>query len=242
MSPVGVDELAVVAAAGYLALGRGGELTNPHNYERPFDGHSTGNIWPLSDYIDSIGFTYHPVVSSGFKTPRVDNPGKENEVKRKHAGADIMYKRRTEADKKVLWAPGTPNGSKWFFLPEPFKVSGAGVLVGPGYKCCPVFAVADGIVWSAKESSGGFGIVIDHGAPWATFYHHLISSTVPPTSGGKGARRVKQGQVLGFVGANPRDGKNALRHLHFEIWKGGDGDAAIDPSPHLLRWQTHNRL
>jgi len=230
--PFGIDDIALAAAAGYLVLGEG-PMSNPSNFRDPFDEHGTNNIWPLADWIDSIGYVYHPVISSGWGSPRQDAL---DEKVRTHRGADVMYKRRSQVDKTDLWPEGRGNGSKWHFIPEPFKTAAS---LSPGYKRCPVFAVADGIVWSASEQGRGFAVVLDHGKPWATFYHHLVGPTVPPTSRGQGSRLIKRGDVIGYVGANPVQGQNALKHLHFEIWKGGAGDAAIDPSPLMARWRYH---
>lgn len=234
----GVDDVAVVALLGYIGLGES-EVSNPSNFVNPFDEHGTGNIWPLCDYVDSIGYIYHPQISSGWGSPRQDALDKDENGKpktRSHVGADVMYKRRSSVDKTDLYPPGTGNGSKWFFIPEPFKRPGGGHV----YKRCPVFAVADGVVWSASEQGRGFAVVLDHGKPWATFYHHLVDSPIPPTSKGQGARQVKRGDIVGYVGANPVQGPHALKHLHFEIWKGGAGDHAIDPEPLMRRW-THHR-
>src|SRR5262249_45168701 len=80
----------------------------------------------------------------------------------------------------------------------------------------------------------GFAVVIDHGAlGFATYYAHLSRLLVTPTQQGRSGQRVYAGQPIGVVGADPTDPWGAP-HLHFELWKGGPGDA-IDPAP-VLRW------
>jgi hypothetical protein len=234
--PFGIDDVAVIAAIGYIGLGES-PVSNPSNFRNPFDEDGDGNIWPLSKYADGTGYIYNPTISSGWGSPRQDALDKDENGKpkvRSHAGVDVMYKRRSVSDKTDIYRPGGPNGSKWFFIPEPFKRR-----EGLSTKKCPVFAVADGILWSATEQGRGFAVVLDHGKPWATFYHHLTGSPFPITRKGEGARLVKQGDIVGFVGANPVQGANALKHLHFEIWKGGAGDNAIDPEPLMRRWRHH---
>jgi len=81
--------------------------------------------------------------------------------------------------------------------------------------------------------------VIDHGVA-ATFYTHLdtlfVPVTTPPAKGTDPAHlvHVKAGQPLGVIGADPQDGAR-LKHLHFELWLGGPGDA-VDPKPIMSTW------
>ena len=63
----------------------------------------------------------------------------------------------------------------------------------------------------------------------ATFYTHLERLLVTPTANVKAGERVRAGQPIGIIGADPLDGEH-LKHLHFEIWLGGPKDA-IDPAP-----------
>ena len=63
---------------------------------------------------------------------------------------------------------------------------------------------------------------------------HARMHFMPPGTGA-GRVRVVAGQPLGVVGADPKDA-NAIAHLHFELWHGGNGLAAIDPTPYLARW------
>jgi hypothetical protein len=90
-------------------------------------------------------------------------------------------------------------------------------------------AAGDGVVWSAAKTPRGNAVVITHGATWSTFYQHLEKLLVS-----KG-ERVRAGQPVGIVGADPLDGEH-LKHLHFELWTGLVRANAIDPAPYLAAW------
>ena len=86
-------------------------------------------------------------------------------------------------------------------------------------------AASDGVVWSAMQTPRGFAVVIDHGpTKVATFYTHLEQLLVTPTANAKAGQRVRAGQPIGIIGADPLDGEH-LKHLHFELWLGGPSDA-----------------
>ena len=145
-----------------------------------------------------------PVISNAFGADR-DNGA------RKHAGADIMFKRTSLAELVAEFPPVAPH-SVWHFMPPE----------------TPVLAAADGVLWSAGFGSKGGEVVIDHGAPWATEYLHLAKLYVPRESRRSRGIRIRAGQALGIVGADPAGG---AAHLHFEIWKNGArAAAAINPA------------
>jgi hypothetical protein len=148
-----------------------------------------------------------PVVSDGFGSPR---PGGVT-----HAGVDIMFRRQpTDA-----FAAGTPNGSRQYVMPDNITA----------------LAAADGRVWSAMQTPRGWAVVIDHGPlPYATFYTHLEKLLVAPTAPNKGGQRVRAGDPLGIIGFDPLTGAS-LKHLHFELWRGGPKDA-IDPAAVMKTW------
>ena len=80
----------------------------------------------------------------------------------------------------------------------------------------PVSAIGDGIV-KKSQYSGGFGnlIIIKHPNGYETYYGHLSKY-------GKGIKkgaRVKQGQVIGYVGST---GLSTGPHLDFRINKNGN--------------------
>jgi hypothetical protein len=132
-----------------------------------------------------------------------------------HNGVDLMFA-RAAAD--TLRA-GTPNGTAHFVMPDGMHA----------------VAASDGVVWSAMQTPRGFAVVIDHGpAKVATFYQHLEKLLVTPTANAKSRERVRAGQPIGIIGADPLDGEH-LKHLHFELWLGGPNDA-IDPAPVLRSW------
>ena len=83
-----------------------------------------------------------------------------------------------------------------------------------------IYASADGVVKRAQRA-GGYGnyVVIRHNSEFSTGYAHMNSFA-------KGIRpgvRVKQGQVIGYVGST---GRSTGPHLHFEVIKNGK---KVDP-------------
>lgn len=158
-----------------------------------------------------------PEVSDGWGSPRIG--GNRGGV---HRGADIMFRRRFRGELADVFPPRakgapSPHTSNYFMPP--------GTLV---------LAAADGEVWSAGWTPTGYSVVLSHGAPWATYYTHLSSLRVGETRRGASKKRVRAGQPLGVVGASPKDARG-VAHLHFEMWHGGNGSAAIDPEPYLRR-------
>ena len=129
----------------------------------------------------------------------------------RHGGVDVMFARRAGDPQRE----GTPNGTRYYVMPDDTAV----------------LAAAAGVVWSAQKTARGFAVVIDHSPQRvATFYTHLESVLVEPK------QRVRAGDVLGVVGADPLDGEH-LEHLHFELWLGGPNDR-IDPEPLMSSWEV----
>lgn len=79
----------------------------------------------------------------------------------------------------------------------------------------------------------GNSVIIQHALGWATYYTHLSSLAV------RRGDVVHAGQMLGTIGANPLNGEH-LKHLHFEMWKGGKRSGAVDPAPYLASWTRVN--
>ena len=77
----------------------------------------------------------------------------------------------------------------------------------------PIRAVGDGVIVHAGRS-GGYGnlVKIDHTGPYNTRYAHLSRIKV------KRGQKVKQGQVIGLVGAT---GLATGPHLHYEFLQNG---------------------
>jgi hypothetical protein len=149
---------------------------------------------------------YRPVVSDHYQAVRSD-------AHREHHGVDVMFKRKSATDQS-RWKAGTPNGSRLFFMPERVHV----------------VAAEDGVLWNTKLSTGGHSVVVSHtGKGWATYYQHLSELFVPlGIARGAGGVKVSRGQSLGIVGGSPLDGQK-LKHLHFEMWKGGGQESHVDP-------------
>jgi len=85
----------------------------------------------------------------------------------------------------------------------------------------PVVAAGDGVVVEA-QSLGGYGrwLRIRHAGGWDTAYAHLSAYA----AGVRPGLAVRQGEVVGFVGAT---GEATGPHLHYEVWKDGD---RVDPA------------
>src|SRR4029077_17588544 len=67
-----------------------------------------------------------PEVSDGFDSPRTFPDG----TKGKHLGVDVMFRRRSVRDLIAVYVPGTPNGTKGYFMPDntPALAASAGVV------------------------------------------------------------------------------------------------------------------
>ncbi len=148
-------------------------------------------------------------VSDGFNSPRTFPDG----TKGKHLGVDVMFRRRGARDLIAVYIPGTPNGTKGYFMPDN----------------TPALAASAGVVRFAQWTPQGFSVIVRHPSGWATYYTHLASLAVA-----KGDT-VAGGQPLGTIGASPTDGER-IKHLHFELWKDGTRGGAVDPQPYVEAW------
>lgn len=79
----------------------------------------------------------------------------------------------------------------------------------------PVMSIGDGVVTSRKnEGAGGNVVRIRHNSVYSTAYLHLSGYA----SGLKVGQRVRQGDVIGYVGST---GRSTGPHLDFRVWKNG---------------------
>ena len=79
----------------------------------------------------------------------------------------------------------------------------------------PVMSIGDGVVTSMKnEGAGGNTVRITHNSVYKTAYLHLSKYGL----GLKVGQRVRQGQVIGYVGST---GRSTGPHLDFRVWKNG---------------------
>lgn len=84
----------------------------------------------------------------------------------------------------------------------------------------PVVSIGDGVVISKGWGGGGGNTVkIRHNSVYTTAYLHLSRYA----AGLKKGQRVKQGEVIGYVGST---GASTGPHLDFRVWKNG---TPIDP-------------
>ena len=82
-------------------------------------------------------------------------------------------------------------------------------------KGTPVMTIGDGTVTSIKyEGAGGKTIRIRYNSVYSTAYLHLSGYA----KGLKVGQRVRQGQVIGYVGST---GRSTGPHLDFRVWKNG---------------------
>ena len=79
----------------------------------------------------------------------------------------------------------------------------------------PVMTIGDGVVTSMKyEGAGGNTVRIKHNSIYSTAYLHLSKYA----KGLKVGQRVRQGDVIGYVGST---GRSTGPHLDFRVWKNG---------------------
>ena len=79
----------------------------------------------------------------------------------------------------------------------------------------PIMASGDGKIIRAKWCGGGGNCIkIKHNSTYSTVYAHLSKFAI----GIKSGVRVKQGQIIGYVGST---GKSTGPHLHYEVIKNG---------------------
>lgn len=77
----------------------------------------------------------------------------------------------------------------------------------------PVHAVGDGrVTFSGTNGGHGRFVKLDHAGPYASSYSHLSRLNV------KKGQRVRQGQVIGYVGST---GLATGPHLHYQFWVNG---------------------
>jgi len=208
------ENAAIVIGIGLLLMaGSGKHPAGPRGSVPPLaSGIPWGAGWSWPVPAARIGAkVYDPEVSNPFRPPT-------------HAGVDVMFRRSGPAD-VPQYPPGSTNGSTMYFAP-------------PG---TPILAAKDARVWSVIRTVRGWGVVLDHGRPFATFYQHLETVDFPVHAmgylqGTKTITTVKAGDRLGTMGADPTDAMR-LRHLHFAVWYQGHGDSAsVDPQQAMTSW------
>lgn len=87
-------------------------------------------------------------------------------------------------------------------------------------KGTPVMSIGDGVVTSMKyEGAGGNTVRIRHNSVYRTAYLHLSGYA----KGLKPGQRVRQGEVIGYVGST---GRSTGPHLDFRVWK---NESPINP-------------
>jgi murein DD-endopeptidase MepM/ murein hydrolase activator NlpD len=79
----------------------------------------------------------------------------------------------------------------------------------------PIFSAGDGTIEIAgRQGTFGIYVRIRHNGVYKTAYAHMRALALGVRSGVK----VKQGQIIGYVGTT---GRSTGPHLHYEVWKSG---------------------
>ena len=186
-------------------------------------------IFPAPIWTDPQGRVRRPEVSSGFGEMRRYR-GRDGVMRRyPHSGVDILYRARAGDP------PIGPRGS-YTEARSPHYYCPAGL---------PCLAIDEGeIDWMGSYRSGGVGtglaITLRLASGDIVLYAHLLGYDVdgvrlPAYSASvhKG-QAVHEGQALAEIGGSPAPGPH-LRHLHLEIWLGGDQHRRTDPVDYLRR-------
>jgi len=134
----------------------------------------------------TAGTWVFPVPSIGDRVAVISNEFKADA----HLGVDLMFKRRDTRDVIAVYPPGSTSGSKWFFMPE---------------SVAALAASAGTVTFSAMTPQGN-SVIVQHPNGWTTYYTHLATLAV------RKAQAVAAGQVLGTIGASPKDSAH-LSHL-----------------------------
>ena len=80
----------------------------------------------------------------------------------------------------------------------------------------PIMASGNGMITRARWCGGGGNCIqIKHNSTYSTIYAHMSKFAV----GIRNGIRVKQGQIIGYVGST---GNSTGPHLHYEVIKNGE--------------------
>lgn len=151
-----------------------------------------------------------------------------------HAGEELPMIMFNQKDKGNIWWNDKGESMRKAFLKAPLKYSriSSGFSysrrhpvtrkvqphTGVDYAApqgTPVMSIGDGVVTSCKyEGAGGNTVRIKHNSVYTTAYLHLSKYAF----GMKAGKRVRQGEVIGYVGST---GRSTGPHLDFRVWKNG---------------------
>ena len=133
-----------------------------------------------------------------------------------HLGVDIMFRRRTPSDLAERFPRKTANGSTMHCMPD----------------AIPALALSEGVVRFAGNTPRGWTVIIDHAVGITSYWTHLSALLLREVKRGSHGPRVVAGQPLGLIGFDPKDPAR-LKHLHLELWQGGQRSRAFDPATWL---------
>lgn len=200
--------MSAARALGLAAIGGGALAVGAWLWRRPRSAARRGDA---AVELASRGWVV-PVPTLDDRPVAISNEFRASS-RAEHLGVDLMYRRREPLDLAALFPPRTTHGTTQFFMPDDV----------------PALAAAAGTVAFASMTPVGHSVIVQHPDGWATYYTHLRALAVAR------GQVVRAGEVIGTIGASPRDGEH-LKHLHFELWRGGKRTGAIDPAPHLATW------
>ncbi len=234
-------------------VARGGDVESSM-YQAAIDNNiDTRAIIELADAFQwSIDFAMDPRVGDKFKfvyeerylDGELASPGKVLAGYYINDGTKYEIYHFHENDENDGYFDGDGNSVQKMFLKAPvaFKYISSGFTTGlryveafnvsTGHRAIdyaaplgtPIRAVGDGTVTYAAWSTAGYGnlVKIRHNGTYSTNYGHLSKFAV------KSGTKVKQGQVIGYVGST---GFSTGPHLHYEMVKNG---VKINPLTEVL--------
>ncbi len=191
--------------------------------------------WTIDFAMDPrVGDTFKFVYEERFLAGEYVMPGAVLEGKYVNAGEsfEVYYFEESEENKGFFDKDGNSVQKMFLKAPVAFKYISSGFTTGRRYveafnvstghraidyaapAGTPIRSVGDGTVTSAGWSSVGYGNLtkIRHNGTYSTNYAHQSKFAV------KRGQRVKQGQIIGYVGST---GFSTGPHLHFEMVKNG---------------------
>lgn len=187
-------------------------------------------------------------INAAKKNEEADKAAIDKAIKAKQAELDRYAQSGSSSNSFVnsksgfMWpVPYTRNitsgyGYRWGSLHKGIDIAAGGIY------CKPVVAITDGVVESTYNSCGhksvtpdcrcgsGWGnhVKIDHGIINGTWYRAVYAHFDYVAPGITAGTRVKQGQVIGYVGTT---GWSTGYHLHFSLLK---GYSYVDPYPYFF--------
>ncbi len=191
--------------------------------------------WTIDFAMDPrVGDTFEFVYEERYLDGEYVMPGRIFAGKYVNAGTEVAMYYFEESESNKAYFDEKGNAAQKMFLKAPveFRYISSGFTTGKRYveafnvstghraidyaasAGTPIRAVGDGVVTHASWSTAGYGNLtsIRHNGTYSTNYGHQSRFAV------KAGERVKQGQIIGYVGST---GFSTGPHLHYEMVKNG---------------------